>query len=151
MRITFQTESFDAFWPEAVPLLQRHREESASKVITEKLTVDTALYQKMDASGILHITTARDDKKLVGYAVYILSPTNQHYKGMATAESDAFFLLPEYRRGWDGLRMLQHAESMLVSRGVVLISQRFPVSHDYGALFRRMGYRLEEHLYMRRI
>ncbi|MDE7064660.1 MAG: GNAT family N-acetyltransferase [Desulfovibrionaceae bacterium] len=151
MGITLRTERFETFRPDAAPLARRHWEESASGVITEKPAVDAALYHKMDAAGMLHITTARDGATLVGYAVYILSPTNQHYRGMATAESDAFFLLPEYRRGWDGLRMLQHAEAMLAARGVVLISQRFPASREYGALFRRMGYRLEEHLYMRRL
>lgn len=150
MRITFQTESFDAFWPDAAPLLLRHWEEIALKDLNGPLDVDVQMYRNLDAAGVLHITTARDDGNLVGYAVYFLTP-NLHYRSLLTADADVFFLVPEYRRGLTGLHLLKAAERALSSSGVTVVMQKTKVAHDCGALFRRMGYAHVENLWMKKV
>lgn len=74
---------------------------------------------------------------------------NLHYRTRLVAEADVFFLLPEYRRGLAGLRLMQAADRALVARGVDVIVSKVKAAHDCGRLFERMGYRLTEKNYMR--
>ncbi|EFL84940.1 hypothetical protein HMPREF0326_02269 [Desulfovibrio sp. 3_1_syn3] len=150
MSVTFQTERFADIWGEVQPLLARHWDEVAAKDITGSLDVDEALYLSMDKADLLHITTARDEGVLVGYAAYLIY-RNHHYRRKLIADADVFFLLPECRKGLLGLHLLRAAESVMRERGVNVIVQKVKASHDCGALFRRMGYRLTEYLYMKAV
>lgn len=144
-----QQETLSQFLPEALPLLTAHWQEIAVNIDTVPLHINTALYEALDTNGALHITTAREDGKLVGYAVYIVGK-NLHYD-VLMAESDVFFLLPAYRKGFAGLRMLRSAERHLECIGVQRIVQRCKVAHDCGILFERMGYTNTEKVYVKGI
>lgn len=148
MAVTFQTERFADVWEEIQPLLLRHWDEVAVKEAFGSLEVDETRYRLMDDAGFLHITTARDSGRLVGYAAYFIYG-NLHYKSRVIADADVFFLMPERRNGLLGLRLLRAAEAAVKARGAQVIVQKVKVAHDCGALFRRMGYQLTEHLYMK--
>lgn len=150
MSVVFQTEPFKDFWPEARSLLLRHWEEIAARDITGPLDVNREMYEAMDAAGMLHITTAREAGELIGYAVYLLTP-NPHLGSSLVAQSDAFFLLPEYRRGLTGLNLLRATEKKLIDCGACYLSQRVSTTRDCGVLFRRMGYTLAEHVYLKAV
>lgn len=151
MALTFQTESlFPDLFFEMKPLLERHWQEIEDTELFGEMCIFSELYEKLHEAGMLHCTTARDDGALVGYAVYIVAPA-MHYRNRLCADSDVFFLLPEYRKGRAGITLLQTAEEALKKRGVNIIMQKFKAQHDCGKLFERMGYGLIGKTYMRAI
>lgn len=150
MALTFQTERFPDIWDEVQPLLQQHWDEVGVKDITGPPDANEELYRRMDAEGILHITTARHKGRLAGYAAYLVYAAH-HYRSRMLADADVFFLAPGFRRGMAGVRLLKAAEAALLERGVTTIVQKVKVSHDCGALFKRMGYRHTENIWMKAV
>ena len=147
--MNFATERlFPDLFGEMVPLLERHWDEVALKDAFGPVDVNEDAYRQIEEAGCLHVTTARESGRLVGYAVYFIVP-NLHYRTRLVAEADVFFLLPEYRQGLAGLRLMQAADRALVERGVDIIISKVKTAHDCGRLFERMGYRLAEKNYMR--
>lgn len=148
MALTFQTESlFPDLFFEMKPLLERHWDEIALKDAFGPVDIDENAYRALYECGMLHVTTARDEGRLVGYAVYFVMH-NFHYKTRRVAESDVFFLLPEYRKGLAGFRLLREADRAL-SGMVDIIVNKMKAAHDCGRLFERMGYHLAEKNYMK--
>ena len=148
MALTFQTESlFPDLFFEMKPLLERHWDEIALKDAFGPVDIAETAYRALYECGMLHVTTARDEGRLVGYAVYFVMH-NFHYKTRRVAESDVFFLLPEYRKGLVGFRLLRESDRAL-SGMVDIIVNKVKAAHDCGRLFERMGYHLAEKNYMK--
>ena len=146
----FQYEDVTLIWQELQPLLHRQWQEVACVAVMGDLHVNADAYRRLQGAGALHVTTARcaTSGGLVGYAAYVLS-RNLHYSQHLVAEADVFYLVPERRRGLAGLQLLREAEGQLRARGVGVICQKVKAAHDCGVLFRRMGYTLMEHVYVK--
>ena len=139
MALTFQTESlFPDLFFEMKPLLERHWNEIALKDAFGPVDIDENAYRALYECGMLHVTTARDEGRLVGYAVYFVMH-NFHYKTRR---------VPEYRKGLVGFRLLREADRAL-SGMVDIIVNKVKAAHDCGRLFERMGYHLAEKNYMK--
>ncbi len=148
MGITYQTERlFPDLFFEMKPLLERHWDEIALKEAFGPVDIDENGYRALHDCGMLHITTARDGGALIGYAVYFVMH-NFHYKTRTVAESDVFFLLPEYRKGLAGVRLLREADRALSEIADVIVN-KVKAAHDCGRIFERMGYQLAEKQFMK--
>jgi GNAT superfamily N-acetyltransferase len=147
-KLMFQVEPFSAVIDEAVPLLQRHYEEIALNKATTPLAPDWSAYATLEAAGFLHIVTARDEGKLVGYSAYIVGQRNLHYD-FQMAETDIFYLAPEYRKGMAGVALLKFSETSLRAIGVQRIVTKTKLSpeHDLGPLLERLGFSPIERVY----
>ncbi len=148
--LDYRHETFSAAIDEARPLLVEHWREIAIDQETVPLEPDWHKYRVLEQAGLLDVTTARDCGRLVGYACYIVG-ANLHYKSLLVAEADIFFLKKEHRHGWAGFRLLQAAERNLAAAGIHRIVSRFKTSHDLGPVFRRLGYRPIEHVYVKTV
>ena len=141
--ITFQEETLKQIHDEEFEdILKLH-----SKELTEfsfKLNPDWKVYQKLADINALHIVTARDDKKLVGYYVSFIM-THHHYKDALVAENDLHYILPEYRKGWLGYKFLKEVVQFLKRRNVNIIMHSMKASHSYLPLTERLGFRLMEY------
>lgn len=116
--ITYQLESFDDYYSEALELLASHWEEVALNKDLIKLDIDEDEYRALDAQGALQIMTVRCDGDLVGYKVHLVKG-HLHYKSSLTAFSDVYYLSPEMRvKPRVAWRMFQRAEEELMRRGV---------------------------------
>lgn len=95
--------------PELPELFYAHWAESQPDI---PLEVDWLKYISREASGILHVMTARDAGKLVGYfTMYVQA--NINHSGTLMAASNSFFLTPEYRKGTgEGLKFIRAAKKM---------------------------------------
>lgn len=144
--ITFQTEPWSDFEEEGAALCVRHWEEIALNKDAIKLDPDWQRYRRIDAEGLLSVTTAREEGKLVGYQVYIVTP-HLHYKSSLTALSDVLYLAPEHRQGTTGIRLMKAAEEALVKRGVQKVVQNVKLKNDWGLILERMGYSPIERIY----
>jgi GNAT superfamily N-acetyltransferase len=104
--VVFAWEPFSGVIREARPLLERHWQEIALNKERVPLDPDWDTYFELERVGALHVLAARADGLLVGYASVIVRPL-LHYRSTLGAETDIFWLAPEYREGWTGVRLFR--------------------------------------------
>jgi N-acetylglutamate synthase-like GNAT family acetyltransferase len=139
--ITFQVERWPEFWRDCQELTPIHWAEAALDRDKIKLSIKPENYQVCDENGILHIVTARDRTKMVGYFVanVVIHP---HYKEAGLmAFTDMYFIHPDYRRGGTGAKLLLEVERTLKERGVVKIYISTKVHENKSALLKALGYK----------
>ncbi len=147
----FQRERlFPELFEEMRVLFERHWDEIALKDVSGPLDIFEEAYRGLEENGSLLLVTARENGLLVGYAAYLLSP-NLHYRSRMVAESDVFYLVPECRKGFAGLRLLKAAEAECLKAGATTIQNKVKADHDCGRLFERLGYILAEKLYVKAV
>ncbi len=142
----FSEETLCQFLDEAGPLFIDHWENIALNKDTIALDPLWDTYRKLEETGNLKIITARQEKKLVGYAAYVISPS-LHYSDQIIADADVFWLDPDYRKGMAGMRLFKHAEKVLKSYGVTRVLNKVKIHFDVGKVFERMGYDPIERVY----
>lgn len=151
---SFQREALNDVIGEIGPLLTRHWHEVAH-YHDIPLTPNWAAYAQLQALGALRIYTGRDDGKdrlLIGYSVFTVHQ-GVHYALSSEADEDLLFVLPEYRKGRFGLKLMQFAERELEAEGVQLIKRRTKVAErlNFGAMLERMGYEPIDVVYGKRL
>ena len=146
--ITYQVETLAATRDEALPLLERHYEEIAQFKDIQKLDPDWDAYATMERAGRLWVMTVRDHGALVGYIVMVIARA-LHYKQLLVAQEDIHFLLPEYRKGLTGYRMLVKAKQAMQARGCKMIIMRCKAEIvNHAPLFERLGGELSDLVYV---
>ena len=142
----FSEETLCQCLDEAGPLLINHWENIALNKDTIALDPLWDTYRQLEETGNFKIITARQEKKLVGYAAYVISPS-LHYSDQIIADADVFWLDPDYRKGMAGMRLFKHAEKVLKSYGVTRVLNKVKIHFDVGKVFERMGYDPIERVY----
>ena len=137
--ITYQVESLIAARAEFDGLFKLHWAEIARHQDEIKLNIDYDTYQKLEVAGVLHIATARDDGKLVGYIASMVCP-NLHYSDHLMANNDVLYIHPVYRSGSTFVKLLRFTEKYLKELGVVNFYVHMKLSHDFSKLLERYGY-----------
>jgi len=141
--ITFQEETLEQIRDEEFEdMLKLH-----SKELTEfsfPLNPNWELYQQLADSDMLHIVTARDNRKLIGYHVSFIL-IHHHYKDMIVAENDLHYILPEYRKGWLGYKFLKRTIQLLKNHNVNIITHSMKASKSYLPLAERLGFELMDY------
>lgn len=138
--MAFSRESFDSFYPEVLPILERHNQDVEGGEF--RLKIDDKVYREADRNGGLRIYTARDVSssetgQIAGYLVFILLREPKHCRFEAWA--DAFYIVPEY--AGLGRPLLGFAERELIGDQVEMIQHEVRPSHqEFAALLRHLGY-----------
>lgn len=104
-----------------------------------KLDLDEELYAKLDELGMLHITTARSDGKLVGYYAMNVR-VHPHYKETLFAFLDSYFIQSEHRKGMAGLRLFLAMEAAMKALGVQRMIAGMKLHYDVSQVFERLGW-----------
>lgn len=113
----FAVERFYDVVADIKPLLKRHWEELGRDRDAVPLDFWWEHAAALDTSGILRIMTARLDGELVGYFFTMVSP-HLHYKTTLHAVVDMYWLAPEHRCGWTGIKMIRAWEGEMRKLGV---------------------------------
>lgn len=137
--LSMQVENFRDVIEEAKPLLQRHWEEIAHDKELVPLDPDWQRYALMEAMGQLSVVTVRVGGKMVGYCCMFVAP-GMHYRSTLEARMDIFWIAPEYRGRYGGVRLFRAVERELKRRGVKRIYVGSKLVHDSSRLFQAMGY-----------
>lgn len=153
-KLVFAWERFPAIAREIVPLLHRHYRETGSNVAAVPLDLDFAQYMQLDAAGVMHVLTARHGQKLVGY---LFSTVGMHLNFVTTKHSTVhmYYLLPDYRKGWNGVRLFRHWIDAAANSGVRVLqiaeTLRVRGKHDkrVEVLLRYLGFKPMEQCYTR--
>jgi len=144
--IDIQRECLASVKDEIQPLLKKHWEMVALNQGKIKLNPDWKEYSRLDNAGILRIFTARIDGNLVGYCVLLVSQSI-HYKDHKFASNDVVFVLPEYRSGATGYKLIKYAEDHCRENDVSLMMINTKVHIPFDSLMIGMGFDLIERIY----
>lgn len=141
MVIEVQTEPWSAIDAEIEEVAGFHWEELALDKLLFERDLDHEQYRVLEKMDRLHVVTARDDGKLVGYIVCFVMPWHLHYKSSGpVALADMYFILRFYRKGGLGVRMFAEMERGLKARGVIRAHISCKVHEDHTRLFEGMGW-----------
>lgn len=146
MEITFQKEWFYSLMTELPALFFAHYDEIALDKGRMELSPAWKQYINLETSGVLHILTARADGKLVGYHFNLVYP-HLHYSQVLCSFSDMFFLAPQFRRGWTGVKMFTENEKMLRELGVQKMFVMTKDHKDVTAVMKRLKYKFIERIF----
>jgi hypothetical protein len=144
--ITFQVEGVKAVQTEGLALLDSHYEEIAQFKQVQRLDPDWEAYYRLEQAGKLWVMTVRADGRMVGYIVMLLT-TDMHYRQLLRATEDIHFILPEYRKGLTGYRLLVRMKQAMAEKGAHTITLRTKANSDHGVLFERLGGVLHDLVY----
>lgn len=143
---TYRVESFSDVWPDVQDLIKEHWEEIALDKDVIKLDPDYHSYLRMEETGQLHIVTARDEGKLVGYYCAIIRP-HLHYADSITAYTDLFFISKPYRKGLVGYKLIKWATNLMPDDVQKVYIQTKLGDRDIGVILERIGYLPVERVY----
>ena len=148
--MTFQVERFASIAAELKPVIAEHWEEMPFDPDLP-LNLDVDLYFRMDMLDRLHIVTARDEGRLVGYFAAFVG-RHTHYD-IQMAAMDVYFLLPEYRTAMNGMQLFAYFEETAQARGVrfLLATARIDRSPAAAKLFERLGWNAARTVYSKRL
>ena len=142
--ITFQEETYSDVIEEIKPLLKLQWEEVC---IFDKerisLKPNWKGYQLLADTKILHIITARDNQKLIGYYVSIITP-HIHYMDVLVAENDIVYLDKKYRKGLTGYKLIKFAVEQLKLK-VQIIILGMKAKQSFMPLAQRLGFKLADY------
>lgn len=140
MALTFAEEPLLQCLEEAKPLLTMHWREIARNQDLIALDPDFIRYTQLQERGQLLVVTARDAGRLVGYATFFID-AQIHYRKTRWAESDVYWLHPDYRGQGHGERMMAFCEAELRSRSVVVLHAKAKDAHAAaGAMWQKRGF-----------
>lgn len=136
MGYVFATETFERVIHDIKPLLERHWQEIA--VYPDiPLDPDYEIYKKLCDLGICEIYTARQDGKLVGYAIYMFRRSHPHYARHGWANSDIVMVMPEHRNARVATGLYDLIESDMGAKGIHVIHTTTKTEHPELAQFLR--------------
>lgn len=149
LQTTYQVEPVDSFVLEATPLIYEHWQELGLD-LDLRGDPDFDKMSMLEKAGMWHVLTARHEGKLVGYLWALISP-HLHYRNSGLMLIvDAYFVLPEYRRG-TGLGLLKFMEAYAHEKKAIKIYLTCKVHKDQSKLFEALGYRLSDYAFTKRI
>jgi hypothetical protein len=146
-RPKFAWERFAFIARELPPLFEKHWREVALNQDTVPLAPDWDRYFSLDAAEVLRILTVRVAGDLVGYHFVFIYP-HLHYNKTLFADTDMFWLDPEYRQGRTGYNLLKIVRDTLKGSGVTRHSLRTKLHiQSFEPLLKRLGYKPVETVY----
>lgn len=130
------------------PLIRQHWSEIAVNQDVQKLDVKWEFYAETARRGYMWMIVVRDDAKMVGYFLYMLSPI-PHYQRIKQATEDSHFILPEYRAQGYGTAMLVCAEQSALNRGAQIMKVRTKVHRDNSDFWEGRKFERVEYVYQK--
>jgi hypothetical protein len=145
-KVEYQVEQWLDVLTEMRELFDDHWREVALDHDAIKLEPDYLTYEMMARIGMLHLVTARDSGRIVGYHLSLIHP-HLHYKSSLTAFTDVFYLRPDYRTGMTGYKLLKFFVTSVQERKVQKIYMMTKLHRDIGPILERMGFKPIERVY----
>ena len=142
--IELKIESIQSVIDEGLELINQHWDEVA--FCKDKVPVDPNWegFKEIERKESLFVMTARDEGRLIGYAVFVLHSL-MHYKTCWAASNDAIFVDKDYRsKSSVGLRLIKTCEKELKNRGIHRIFWHVKPTNDWTPVLKRMGYTVED-------
>lgn len=145
----FAVESVGDVWGEATALMERNEAETGP-MEGEEFAPDKDNYLILEKTDMLRLFTVRKDGRLIGYAMFIVTP-HSHYTKMMWAIQDVIYVDEAYRFGRLTMRFIDYQDALLREGGVDVVLRQVSVKVDYSKMLERMGYTEKERGFTRRL
>ncbi len=133
----FALENLRDCWDEVYAQAIEHNTESKHYHGAE-FNPDKERYFDYNDRGFFFMFTARVDGKLVGNFGMYLMPSMHTQQLVAT--EDAWFLLPEYRKGRNAIRFYNFMEKEMIKRGAKEITVSSRIGNSVEKIINYLGY-----------
>jgi hypothetical protein len=141
--VTYQVETYEQVVSDIQELIKLHYEEIALNKQDIPLDPDWKRYKMLSDNNMLFVITARDNGTLVGYSVFFITQ-HMHYNSTKMASNDVLYLLPEYRKGMTGIKLIKASELELNKINVTKVLWHIKFHKDFRNILYRMGYKDED-------
>jgi GNAT superfamily N-acetyltransferase len=132
--------------PELIEMTVLHWNEIAKDKEVMRLNVDRDHYLNGERDGSVFCVAAWDVSKLAGYFIMHMY-THPHYQHVYCAQSDIYYLLPEYRSGVNGFTLLKAGLKVAKERGASYAFVSTKVGHDHPNLMDSLGLKPRDLMY----
>lgn len=140
--IEYSVEKPDKLKVELQPLAEKHFSEDYRQEASD-LSINWDIYETLDSVGSVHIITARDSGKLVGY-ISAITQEHQHTEGVVSGSMDALFVHPDYRSNGVASELFSKMETLLTDKGVSWFSATFREEKTAESVTGKYGYKKVE-------
>lgn len=137
--LTAQVEPYTDCLDEMKALYPQHWEELALNQDKVPLDPEYSIYLQRDALGEVLFVSLRELGELVGYFIGFVAP-GLHYKTCLTLTMDIFWVKPEVRGRWGGVKLFRAVLAEAERRGVQRVFAGSKVHKDASILFERLGF-----------
>lgn len=146
MSLEFAIEAYSDAIEEMRLLYPAHWLEAAHDTDHIPLEVNYDRYVALDEARMLHVAVARSAGKLVGYHIFVIRAP-QHHMSTLMAFSDATYLKPRYRLGFNGIRFLRFAGESAKQTGAKGVYISSTTKKPFGKVLEWLGFRETERVY----
>lgn len=142
MSLRFAVEPLSSCYPEVDALGRAHWKETEGYRHGQLYNPDWKRYFSNDAAGWYFMCTARPwnscvvQTPMVGYAGMYVMPSMHTQQPVAS--EDTFFLLEDYRKGWNAIKFIRFIEAQCRKRGAIEIG--WSDKKGKGRLLEYLGY-----------
>jgi hypothetical protein len=140
--VIFAVEPLEKVWGEIYEaphgLAYQHWNETQGHRHGQGYAPSKERYQQYEKAGWFIQFVVRDGGRAVGYAGCYVLPS-MHTQQIISTE-DTWYLLPEYRRGWNAIRFYRYMEGVCRDRGAVEATLTLPQGKNLDVILRRLGY-----------
>jgi GNAT superfamily N-acetyltransferase len=133
-----QVERIEDVLHELKPVHAAHWQETERYRHGIALNPDYNYMINAERSGRFMLFTVRNQSGVVGNCMMYLSRSTHTQRWVA--EEDTIFILPEYRKGRLGVRLIRYVEDVLRNMGVTEIRVTVKTVNDVGRLLSHLGY-----------
>lgn len=144
--LSFQSEKWPDIKRDFEPLGRLNFAECQIAEGQRPYALDETTIDALDKLGMVHFTTARQGQQLVGYVFNMVMPRHLQFEAKCSQQI-GLYLLPEYRKGVNGLKLLAEDESYMRALGVQKMYRGDTIGKDLGPLFKRAGWLPVETVY----
>lgn len=148
--LKYSIEPLETCWDEIVALGEAHWHETMEYYRGKQpFKPEFERYNQYDKLGWLITFTVRDEGRMIGYSLIYVTPSMHTQQTIAT--EDTIFLLPEYRKGRNGLRFHQFVETELLNLGVKEIIVTAKPGSAACRILDYMGFQVINHQYSKHL
>lgn len=137
--MTFAREGLIENRAELEPLFDAHWQDVTPDFCNVELGFDWETYAALEETGQVHLMVARESGKIAGYHL-CLARRHLHSIETQVATTAFFFLIPEFRSGWNGVELFRSTEVSLKSLGIQSLYVGSKITKDLSPIFLRLGY-----------
>jgi GNAT superfamily N-acetyltransferase len=139
-KVEIKEEALKDCLDEMKPIFDLHWDEVAIHKENIKLNPDYNRYLQMADDGSIKAYIARENGKLIGYAIFIIS-YNLHYKDHVYAHNDIVYLSKDYRGSGLAVKLFKIAELELKENyNVDVINVSMKVTLPFDDLMEYLGF-----------